>query len=84
MKKTIMDYCLLHQMNTFGPKNFDFHAWVKKWIVRIFSKLAREISKILFILGSYDFLAYLECIRSYAWSLGHSDPNLSSVKCVRS
>ena len=37
------------------------------------------ISKILFILGSYKFLAYLECIRSYAWSFGHSDPDLSSV-----
>jgi hypothetical protein len=41
--------------------------------------LARAISKILFILGSYNFLAYLECIRSYAWSKGHSDPDLSSV-----
>ena len=37
------------------------------------------ISKTLFILGSYKFLAYLECIRSYAWSFGHSDPDLSSV-----
>ena len=25
-----MDYCLQHQMNTFGQKIFDFHAWVKK------------------------------------------------------
>ena len=41
--------------------------------------LARAISKILFILGSYNFLAYLECVRSYAWSKGHSDPDLSSV-----
>jgi hypothetical protein len=30
-------------------------------------------------LGSYNFLAYLECVRSYAWSKGHSDPDLSSV-----
>jgi hypothetical protein len=51
----------------------------QKWINRIFSKLARAISKIVFILGSYDFLASLECVRSYAWSKGHSDPDLSSV-----
>ena len=31
------------------------------------------------ILGSYIFLAYLECIRSYAWSFGHSAPDPSSV-----
>jgi hypothetical protein len=30
-------------------------------------------------LGSYKFLAYLECIQSYAWSKGHSDPDPSSV-----
>ena len=49
------------------------------WINRIFSKLAGTISKILFILGSYNFLASLECVRSHAWSKGHSDPDLSSV-----
>ena len=48
-------------------------------INRIVSKLARTKSKILFILGSYDFLAYLECIRSYAWSKGHSETDLGSV-----
>ena len=62
-------------MNTFGSKFFDFHAWLKKCHFGNFS----EFSKILFILGSYNFLAYLECIRSYAWSKGHSDPDLSSV-----
>ena len=41
--------------------------------------MARAISKIVFILGSYNFLAYLLCVRSYAWSKGHSDPDLSSV-----
>ena len=41
--------------------------------------MARAISKILFILGLYNFLACLECVRSYAWSKGHSDPDLSSV-----
>ena len=51
----------------------------KKWINRIISKSACAISKILFILGSYKFLAYLKPIRSYAWSNGHSDPDLSSV-----
>ena len=45
----------------------------------IISKLACVISKILLILGSYKFLAYLESIRSYAWLNGHSDPDLSSV-----
>ena len=79
------------QIKAFGPKNF--HAWVKKchfgnfsefsswkkWIKWIFSNSARAISKILFILESYDFLAYLECIRSYAWSRGHSEPDLGSV-----
>ena len=49
------------------------------WINRILSKSARAISKILFDLGSYNFLAYLEWVRSYAWSKGHSDPDLSSV-----
>jgi hypothetical protein len=27
----------------------------------------------------YNFLAYLECVGNYAWSKGHSDPDLSSV-----
>ena len=35
--------------------------------------------KFFFILGLYNFLAYLECVRSYAWSKGHSDLDLSSV-----
>jgi hypothetical protein len=47
---------------------------------RIFSKPACVISKILFILGWYNFLAYLEYVRSCAWSKGHSDPDLSSVQ----
>jgi hypothetical protein len=38
-----------------------------------------KLKKNIYILGSYKFLAYLECIRSYAWSFGHSDPDLSSV-----
>ena len=50
----------------------------------IFSKWARAISKILFILGSYNFLAYLEYVRSYAWSKGHSDLDLGSVQCLYS
>ena len=32
---------------------------------------------------SYKFLAYLEGIRSYAWSFGYSDPDLSSVRSKR-
>ena len=58
------------------------NAQGKKWINRIISKLARAISKILFILGSYNFLAYLECVRSYAWSKGQTDPDLSSVRPI--
>ena len=80
-----MDYCLLHQMNTFGPKIFWFSCMGKKCHFGNFWKfwnIARAISKINFILGSYNFLAYLECVRSYAWSKGHSDPNLSSVYMV--
>ena len=75
MKKIIMDYCLLHQMNIFGPKILYFHARVKNCHFGNFS----ELSKIPFILGLYDFLAYLECNRSYAWSKGQSDPDLGSV-----
>ena len=30
-------------------------------------------------MGSYNFLAYLECVRSYAWSKSHSDLDLGSV-----
>ena len=45
----------------------------------ISSKRARAISKILFILGLYNFLPYLLCVRSYAWSKGHSDLDLGSV-----
>ena len=28
-KISLIDYCLPLQMNTFGPKFFDFHAWIK-------------------------------------------------------
>ena len=45
--------------------------------------MAGAISKILFILGSYNFLAYPECVRSYAWSKDHSDQDLSSVPGCR-
>ena len=48
-------------------------------LLKILKNSARAISKILFILGLYNFLAYLECVKSYAWSKGHSDPDLSSV-----
>ena len=42
-------------------------------------KSVNGISEIIFILESYKFLAYLECIRIYAWYLSHSDPDPSSV-----
>ena len=44
-----------------------------------FLKIALSDIKNSFNLESYNFLAYLECFRSYAWSKGHSDPDLSSV-----
>ena len=46
----------------------------------IISKSAHGISK----MGMNKFLAYLECIRSYAWSFGHSDSDLSSVSAHKS
>ena len=49
MKKIIMDYCLLHQKNTFGPKKkFDFHAWVKKCHFGNFSELSKVAKMALF------------------------------------
>ena len=38
-----------------------------------------HLAQKFFFLGSYNFLAYLECVKSYTWSKGHSDPDLSSV-----
>ena len=46
------------------------------------SKRAHEISKILFSLGLKKFLACLECVKSYAWSFSHSDPDPSSVSLL--
>jgi len=56
-----------------------FFGWIKvdKWDCL---KLARVVSGILFVLGSCGFLACLELIRGCAWSFGHSDPDLSSVR----
>ena len=56
-----MDYCLTLQINTFGPKNFDFDAWVKKChfdnfqkgsdsTIQPMQKRVHAISKILFTL----------------------------------
>ena len=43
------------------------------------SKKLHAIWKILFILGSYEFLACLECISRNGLSFGHSDWHPSSV-----
>ena len=43
------------------------------------SKKLHAIWKILFILGSYEFLACLECISRNGLSFGHSDWDISSV-----
>ena len=45
-------------------------------------KIGSRDFKNYFLGGSYNFLAYLECVRSYAWSKRHSDPDLSSVWLV--
>jgi hypothetical protein len=75
---------MLRYFMSYPPKNFRLSGpvhGISKWINRIISKRAHAISKILFILESYKFLAYLECIRSYAWSKGHSDLDPSRVCC---
>ena len=41
MKKIIMDYCFLHQINKFGPIFFDFHAWVIKCHFGNFSEFSK-------------------------------------------
>ena len=50
MKKFIMDYCLLHQMNTFGPKFFWFSCMGKKvpfWeFFRIFKNSDPDLSSV--------------------------------------
>ena len=51
-----MDYCLLHQMNTFGPIFFDFHARVKKCHFGNFS----EWAGIIFVLDADEYLERLE------------------------
>ena len=50
-----------------------------KWINRIISKSVHMISKIIFILGLYKFLACLECISRNGLSFGHSYWHPSSV-----
>ena len=50
-----------------------------KWIKRIISKSVHAISKILFILGSYKFLACLECISKNGLSFGYSNWHPSNV-----
>ena len=48
MKKITMEYSLLHQMNIFGPKIFDFHAWVKKCHFGNFSEFSKIAKTALF------------------------------------
>ena len=63
-KKFTVDYCLPLLMNTFGPQNFDFHAWVKKCHISLSEKLPKFI---------------LECISRNGLSFGHSDWHKISV-----
>ena len=57
MKKIIMDFCLLHQMNTIGPKFFfDFHAWVKKCHFGNFSEFSVFLSITFFSHSQATFL----------------------------
>ena len=70
--KSLNGTFLALQIKAFGPKFFWFSCMGKNvplW----------QFLKILNNLGLYNFLAYLECVRSYAWPKGHSDPDLSSV-----
>ena len=67
--KSLNGTFLALQIKAFGPKKFWFSCMGKKVPFWQFLK----------ILGLYNFLAYLECFRSYAWSKGHSDPDLNSV-----
>ena len=77
-----VDFKLLVHYGFFHKVPLALSMCLFKWIKvinGIISKSAHAILRILFILGLYNFLAYLECVISYAWSKGHSDPDLSSV-----
>ena len=50
------------------------------WIKRVISKSIHAISKIIFILGLYKFVACLECISRNGLSFGHSEWDPRSVK----
>ena len=72
---------LLFTTSKFGPKNFDFHAWVKKCHISLSEKLPKWhfLTREWKFLESYKFPAYLECIRRNGLSFGHSDWHPSSV-----
>ena len=53
-----------------------------KWINWIISKTVHAISKIIFILGSWKFLACLECLSRNGLSFGHSDWDIISVETL--
>ena len=55
-----------------------------KWINMIISKSIHGISKIIFILRPYKFLACLECISRNGLSFAHLDWDPSSVYCMLS
>ena len=52
---------------------------LKSVLIGLSQNWLARFQKFFFILGLDKLLAYLECIRSYAWSFGNSDPDLSSV-----
>ena len=73
---------MLRYLMSYPKKKFRFirpvHA-IPKRINGNISKKLHAIWKILFILGSYEFLACLECISINGLSFGHSDWDPTSV-----
>ena len=65
-KNFIKVYCLLLQMNTFGPKSFDLHAWVKKCQISLSEKLLKWHFLTQFQPAVYDVVegADRSCIKS--------------------
>ena len=66
-----MDYCLLHQMNTFGPKFFDFHAWVKKCDFGNFSEFSK-ISKMALFYPCMKIKNFL--VQMYSFDVVNNSP----------
>ena len=71
MKKTIMDYCLLHQMNTFGPKKFLILMYFAYCVNLMIDSCGRDLVN----LSDFFFLP-LDCLLE---RLGRCSSSVSSV-----